>query len=433
MTSAHTLDLGAPPTDTRRRARRAAPEAAADRARPAAAETVTGGHLGSSDQSLDAHPPGNAALSGRAHVPGAPTWDDPIAPRPHSGQAVSTGALGQSAYRGVRLLTGCPDLAEAVDAVCIGAGAQLTVTRESAAAAASSDLVLVDADWRGDGVPPGCVVVALAEHGDAWDVAARFQACAVVVLPQAAAWLAELISRSTERRTASALGRVYGVVGATGGVGASTVATWLAGHFAARGHETALVDGDPLGAGLDLVLGEETADGLRWPELNQFSGAVAADQLWAAMPRVDALRYLSWDRHATHAETVPASTVVAALRGAAAVQVVDLSRADLERQARWCDAVVVLTPRTVRGVLAAEHTVARCGAVPALTALTGINVADLEPRVLADATGVPCAATIAFDARVPQHLDEGTVLRRGRATKHAKTVAAIARAMEEVS
>ena len=51
---------------------------------------------------------------------------------------------------------------------------------------------------------------------------------------------------------------------------------WLAGHFAAQGHETALVDGDPLGAGLDLVLGEERTDGLRWPELNQFSGAVAA-------------------------------------------------------------------------------------------------------------------------------------------------------------
>ncbi|XRD21587.1 septum site-determining protein Ssd [Kocuria sp. KSNUG] len=334
--------------------------------------------------------------------------------------------------RGVRLLTISAELTEAVEAVCIGAGVPLVVG-DSGARAASSDVVLVDASWPGEAVPPGAVVVALAEHGDAWDVAARHRASAVVVLPQAAAWLAELISRSVDAEVPRALGRVYGVVGATGGIGASTVASWLAGYFAAQGRETALVDGDPLGVGLDLVLGEEGTDGLRWPELNQFSGAVAADQLWAAMPRVETLRYLSWDRRATHAETVPAAAVVAALRGAAAVQVVDLSRGDLERQARWCDAVLVLTPRTVRGVLAAEHAVARCGAVPVLTALTGINVADLEPRVLADATGVPCAATIAFDARVPQHLDDGTVLRRGRTAKHAKTVAVLARALEELS
>ena len=368
------------------------------------------------------------------HGTGPASWDGPIAPRQWGRTRPAPAPSRQDRGRGVRLLTSCPDLAEAVEAVCIGAAVPLTVEgAETGARAASSDVVLVDACWEGEAVSPGAVVVALAEHGDAWDVAARRGASAVVVLPQAAAWLAELISRSVDAEVPRALGRVYGVVGATGGVGASTVASWLAGHFAGQGSETALVDGDPLGAGLDLVLGEEGADGLRWPELNQFSGAVAADQLWAAMPRVEALRYLSWDRRATHAETVPAATVVAALRGAASVQVVDLSRADLECQARWCDAVLVLTPRTVRGVLAAELALARCAPVPAATALTGVNVADLEPRVLADATGVPCAATIAFDARVPQHLDDGTVLRRGRTAKHAKTVAALARALEGLS
>ena len=277
--------------------------------------------------------------------------------------------------------------------MCIGAGTPLTVVTAGAGArrAAASELVLADAEWPGEDVPAGAVVVALAGNGQAWDAAARRGASAVAVLPQAAAWLAELVARSTGAEATQALGRVYGVVGATGGVGASTVACWLAGHFAAQGHETALVDGDPLGAGLDLVLGEEGADGLRWPELNQFSGAVAADQLWAAMPRVDALRYLSWDRHATHAETVPASTVVAALRGAAAVQVVDLSRADLERQARWCDAVVVLTPRTVRGVLAAEHTVA--GLEPIVRDLTadGATVVGFRDNPRLDFKPTPCA------------------------------------------
>lgn len=336
--------------------------------------------------------------------------------------------------RGVQLLSTAPDLVEAVEAVCIGAGVALTVTGDGAGArAASSDVVLVDAAWVGDAVPRGAVVVALADHADAWDTAARFGASAVVVLPHAAAWLADIISRSAGAELPRTTGRVYGVVGATGGVGASTVACWLADHFAARGTDTALVDGDPLGAGLDLALGEETADGLRWPELNQFSGTVAADQLWAAMPRLDALRYLSWDRRATHAQTVPMATVIAALRGAAAVQVVDLCRSDLERQAYWCDAVLVLAPRTVRGILAAEHTVRRCAPVPAVSAVCGVNVADVEPPVVAEAAGVPCVAAVAFDARVPQHLDDGTVLRRGRRTRHAKAVAQIARALEGLS
>ncbi|WP_199712175.1 septum site-determining protein Ssd [Kocuria tytonis] len=427
MTSAHTLDPGAPPTDSPRRARRAA-EIPADQPLPVAAGISDIQHPGAHHGGHQ--PPATCPPAAGA---GAHAWDDPIAPRRHVGHAVSTGELGHPGGRGVRLLTSSPDLAEAVDAVCIGAGAPLTVARENGVAAASSDLVLVDADWRGDGVPPGCVVVALAGNGDAWDAAARFQASAVVVLPHAAAWLAELVSRSTRQTAESSLGRVYGVVGATGGVGASTAACWLAGHFAAQGADTVLVDGDPLGTGLDLVLGEETEDGLRWPELHQFSGAVAADQLWAAMPRVDALRYLSWDRHATHADTVPAATVVSALRGAAAVQVVDLSRAGLARQAPWCDAVVVLAPRTVRGVLAAEHAVLTCGAVPAVTVLAGLNVADVEPRVLAEATGAPCVATLAFDSRVPQHLDDGSVLRRGRISRHAKAVARIADALETAS
>ncbi|WHF22149.1 hypothetical protein QJS66_18705 [Kocuria rhizophila] len=112
------------------------------------------------------------------------------------------------------------------------------------------------------------------------------------------------------------------------------------------------------------MLGEEGAD---WAALARAEPVLRGDGRGPAVGRHAAWRRCATSRGtacATHVETVPAATVVAALRGAAAVQVVDLSRADLERQARWCDAVLAPTPRTVRGVLAAEHTVARCGAVP---------------------------------------------------------------------
>nr|WP_141269299.1 septum site-determining protein Ssd [Kocuria varians] len=418
MTSAHTPDPGALLTDPPRRVRRATTDASADGFPPAAQRVVATRDVGAQ------HAEGSHGTAPRRRTGGSSTPG-------YAGSAPSPGRGGPGRARGVRLVSSSPELREAVEAVCIGVGVPLTVADDAAGAgASSSDLLLVDAAVGGQAVPRGAVVVALADQPEAWETAARHAASAVVVLPHAAAWLAELISRSATPEVAVALGRVYGVVGATGGVGATTLACWLAAHVAAAGTATALIDGDPLGAGVDLALGEEAVDGLRWPELNQFSGAVAADQLWTAMPRVDELRYLSWDRHGSHATTVPAATVVAALRGAAAVQVVDLSRADLERQARWCDAVVVVTPRTVRGVLAAEHTARRCGAVPAVTVLAGVDVADLEPRVLAESVGVPCVATIAFDPRVPEHLDAGTVLRRARRPRHAKALAAILRAVE---
>lgn len=417
MTSA---PLTGPGTRTRRSHR-------ADTSAPVPPAAAGGGELSVSSPIAARSSPQQSRVGTPSHR-SQPTGPEAADHRPAVPRAMA------GAARGVHLLSTCPQLVEAVEAVCIGVGVPLSVTSGAQRTrATSSELLLVDAALGGDEVPRGAVIVALAEQGDAWDAAARRGASAVVVLPHAAAWLAELISRSTAPEGPIALGRVYGVAGATGGAGATTLACWLAGHFAGDGTRTALVDGDPLGAGLDLALGEETADGLRWPELNQFSGAVAADQLWAAMPRVDSLRYLSWDRRATHTDTVPATTVVAALRGAADVQVVDLSRTELEEQARWCDAVVVVTPRTVRGALAADHTVRRCGPVPVVTALAGLNVADLEARVLAETTGVPCAATIGFDPRVPQHLDDGTVLRRGRRPRHARAVASIAQALGDLS
>ena len=45
-----------------------------------------------------------------------------------------------------------------------------------------------------------------------------------------------------------------------------------------------LVDCDPLGGGLDLVLGAEDLGGLRWPGLDVGGGRVPATALHAALP-----------------------------------------------------------------------------------------------------------------------------------------------------
>ncbi len=72
--------------------------------------------------------------------------------------------------------------------------------------------------------------------------------------------------------------------GGRGGAGASVLAGGLAVTAARRGLRTLLIDADPLGGGVDLVLGWESLDGLRWPSLSQASGRVQPAALVDALP-----------------------------------------------------------------------------------------------------------------------------------------------------
>ncbi|NMR19777.1 septum site-determining protein Ssd [Cellulomonas fimi] len=93
--------------------------------------------------------------------------------------------------------------------------------------------------------------------------------------------------------------RVLGVVGARGGLGASSLAAALAHRLAgARGgaRRTALVDLDRFGSGVDVLLGIEAEPGLRWPDLRGARGEVSGDELTALLPRWSRVTVLSADR-----------------------------------------------------------------------------------------------------------------------------------------
>ena len=55
-----------------------------------------------------------------------------------------------------------------------------------------------------------------------------------------------------------------------------------------------MVDLDPLGPGLDRVLGLELRDGVRWDALLQTTGRLSARSLHDAVPRRDGLGMLTW-------------------------------------------------------------------------------------------------------------------------------------------
>ena len=87
---------------------------------------------------------------------------------------------------------------------------------------------------------------------------------------------------------------ILSVIGASGGVGTSTVAAGLAAEWAARQEAAvALVDGDPPFGRLDLVCGLDTVPGLRWPDLAGLRGRPEGGAIRARLPRSRACLVLS--------------------------------------------------------------------------------------------------------------------------------------------
>ena len=115
---------------------------------------------------------------------------------------------------------------------------------------------------------------------------------AVITLPDHAEWLSDALVDLGEPRTES--GRVVGVIGGSGGVGASTLAAGLAFTAAREWERSMLLDADRYGGGIDLLLGAERVDGWRWPRLARASGHLG--DLGGQLPTVDGIDVLAMAR-----------------------------------------------------------------------------------------------------------------------------------------
>ena len=181
---------------------------------------------------------------------------------------------------------------------------------------------------------------------------------AVVTLPDGAGWLASAIAERGAPRNGT--GEVICVVGGSGGVGASTFAVSLA-FVATRAMQRALlVDADPYGGGLDLLLGAERAEGLRWPRLAKVSGQLG--DLTGQLPRVDGVEVLAMARgEAPPGWVLAAEQLEAVLESAVRshdLTIVDLPRSGGDRPARALDRVdliLLVVQGDVRGVAAARE------------------------------------------------------------------------------
>lgn len=281
---------------------------------------------------------------------------------------------------------------------------------------AAAPLVLVGADVAEDLArisptrrPRVYVVAWGAVPDEMFRVALAVGAESVAQLPRSEAWLTELLTDLGDLDAgAPAEGVLVGVVGGSGGAGATTFACAL-GQVASRRGRAVVVDADPLGPGVDRVLGLEHRDGVRWDGLCDATGRLSARALREALPRREDLGALSWRPGAPgQLQAFAVREVLSAARRGHDLVVVDLPRTPdplLDEVAARCDRLLVVVVPTVAGVASAVRTCAR-HRDPTRVRLV-LRGSGVETAAVARATGVPVLARMSDQRGLAEAIDLG--------------------------
>jgi secretion/DNA translocation related CpaE-like protein len=333
------------------------------------------------------------------------------------------------------LVSADPLLVADVQRLCAAAGVVPEVVRDSAHAMrlwTAAPVVLVGDDCAtalAAASPPRRQRVHVLGRAPVGDVLFRealgVGAETVAALPASETWLVELLTDIGDGGAAP--GVTIGVIGGAGGAGATVFAAALAQTATSVGR-VLLVDADPIGAGIDRVLGLEARDGIRWDSMLQTTGRLSSRSLREALPRSEQLSVLTWptDRPASLQAFAMREVLSAGRRGFDAV-VVDLPRhrdAVIEETISRCDHVVLVSTLTVPGVSAAARVAHRLPeTTPARHLVTRGSRAGVTPESVSRLLRIPLLATMG-DQR---GLDEAINLGAGPARSRRGTLARAAR------
>lgn len=317
------------------------------------------------------------------------------------------------------LITEDSDVIDTVVRIAAARAGEVLVCAEQTAVRGAwmqAPLVLVGADCAAEVISRGLptrgrlVMVTRTDDRLVWEQAVRLRAEHVVRLPEGERWLADALADCAEGPPRD--GSVLAVIGGSGGVGASTFAANLALTAAQDGRRSLLIDADPLGGGLDLLLGVEEGPGARWSAIDPGPGRLSAAQLDAALPHVGAVALLSSDSARPSDAPVVASVVDAGRRGFDTV-VIDCPPPGDAHIATWvsvADRVIVVVSAHVRGAAAAARVLQRLaglGVHPELVLAERAKGVPVEE--VAAALGITPRATIPFIPSMAGRADEGDV------------------------
>ena len=232
-----------------------------------------------------------------------------------------------------------------------------------------------------------------------------------ITCPTSEPWLVERLADAAEGAGRDAL--VVGVDGWTRGCRSLRAGRRPGGHERPPRAGTTLIDLDPLGGGIDLVLGAEDCPGLRWPDFADTRGRLASAALRDALPERHGLTVLSWGRG--HVVTIPPpavrAVVSAARRGGDAV-VLDMPRwldAATEEALELCTCTLLVVPAEVRAVAAAARVALGLTAVAAdvRVVVRGPSPSGLGAVEVSDALGLPVVAEMDSEPHLDDRLDRG--------------------------
>lgn len=262
----------------------------------------------------------------------------------------------------------------------------------------------------------GVVLVGSTEPVAAdWEAAISVGAQTLITLPDGDDRLVAVLSdAAATSRGEGRRGAVVAVVGGRGGAGASLLATALA--YTAP--EALLVDVDPWGGGIDLVLGSEDVPGLRWPDLALQGGRVSYPALRDALPRHRGVTVLSNGRVGGEMTATALDAVLDAGCRAGATVICDLPRrstAAAEAALDGADLVVLVAPADVRSCVAAAAIGSWLSAANPNVGLVvrGPAPGGLRAVEVAGAVGLPLLAAMRPQPGVAESLERGG-LRLGR-------------------
>lgn len=318
------------------------------------------------------------------------------------------------------VVTTDPDLLDDLLRLAAAGGTEVDVAPDPAAARSrfkAAPLVLVGADQAHACLRarlprrPRLVIVGKPPTVDsAWEVAELLGAEHVVVLPTAEPWLVDRFGEPFEPDNAA---RVLAVIGGRGGAGASILAGGLAVTAVGSGMRTLLIDADPLGGGLDLVLGWEQVDGLRWPALTGAGGRVDPPALLKALPHRGDLVLLSFARDGL--QSVPGEAMAATLDAARRGR--DVVIADLPRQLddaaalalQAADRAVLVVPAELRATAAAARvaTAVSMHCEHLSVVVRGPAPGRLKAREVSRALGLPLAGSLRPEPALCAALERG--------------------------
>lgn len=322
--------------------------------------------------------------------------------------------------RGILAVLGEPALRDGLDRVAAAVGMRvvhasnvLPVSRKAWSAAAA--IVLDEAaaiGCRQSGLPRRAHVLVLTSGDPApptWAAAIEVGAGQVLRLPAREEDLVrELAEAGESLRDGANRGAVAAVIGGRGGAGASLFAFALA----RTAVDAMLVDLDPWGGGIDLLVGAETTPGVRWPDLALQGGRLNWSAMCAALPRHRGITVLSGTRHDCELDARAVHSVIDAGRRGDVTVVCDLPRrlTDATQIAlETADLVVVVSSCDVRACAAAATMIPVIAAINPNVGLVvrGPSPGGLRADEVAEIAGAPLLASMRPHPRMVEQIELG--------------------------